>query len=233
MGAAPNNTAYQNQSMKPQTDSEWTIHALNIHGAFFERWCREVVDSRAPWHVKYSNYPVEFGGMESNLDLRADRNVDGHLVSLLIECKKPNPDFVDWTFLPRKGVFTGTPLLTTELRPRRMKPGESAWFLEAVIGGLAWNSPVADEARETRGSYPEYTKRPPSCRRARPSGRQIARQCRLRLGRQPGPRRSSAVAGSAGRPAPRAAPAGRSLRIAQPLSPLRETERFANTSHPL
>jgi hypothetical protein len=158
MGAAANNSTSLKKSMKPQTDSEWTIQALNIHGAFFERWCREVVDSRAPWHVKYSNYPVEFGGLESNLDVRADRNLDGHLVSLLIECKKHNPDFVDWIFLPKKGVYTGTPLLMNQLRARLIKPAEAPWFLEVVIGGLAWNSVIADEARETRGSYTQYTK---------------------------------------------------------------------------
>jgi len=27
----------------PTTDADWTIHALNIHGAFFERWCRRVI----------------------------------------------------------------------------------------------------------------------------------------------------------------------------------------------
>ncbi|MDQ6947103.1 MAG: hypothetical protein M3256_12760 [Actinomycetota bacterium] len=144
--------------MKPQTESEWTIQALNIHGAFFERWCREVVDSLAPWHVKYSNYPVEFGGLESNLDVRADRNLDGHLVSLLIECKKHNPEFIDWIFLPKKGVYTGTPLLINELRLRPSNLDVGSWSFEGVIGGLRWNSPIADEARETRGSYSEYSK---------------------------------------------------------------------------
>ena len=144
--------------MKPQTDSEWTIQALNIHGAFFERWCREVVSSQAPWQVKYSNYRIEYGGMESNLDVQADRNLDGHLVSMLIECKKHNPEFIDWIFLPKKGAYTGTPLLINELRLRPSNLDVGSWSMEGAIGGLRWNSPMADEARETRGSYGEYSK---------------------------------------------------------------------------
>jgi hypothetical protein len=44
----------------PKTDDEWTIHALNIHGLFFERWCQQVIREQAGWKLKAINYPVEF-----------------------------------------------------------------------------------------------------------------------------------------------------------------------------
>lgn len=142
---------------EPKTDSEWTIRALNIHGAFFERWCRELIRKTQRWELKYANYPVGVEGVvEGELDLRADLRTDGHLVSLLIECKKHNPEFVDWIFLPKRDVYTGTPLFIWQLRRQRVRPGETPWDVVVKTGGLPWKSPIADDARETRGSYLQY-----------------------------------------------------------------------------
>ncbi len=41
---------------QPHSDEEWTIHSLNIHGTFFERWCQRVIAETPPWQVKSTNY---------------------------------------------------------------------------------------------------------------------------------------------------------------------------------
>ena len=49
-----------NTFSEPSTDEEWTIHAINIHGLFFERWCQDIISKSNTWRVRYVNYPVEF-----------------------------------------------------------------------------------------------------------------------------------------------------------------------------
>jgi hypothetical protein len=44
----------------PQTNDQWTIHSINIHGLFFERWCEEIIRSTNELKVVSTNYPVEF-----------------------------------------------------------------------------------------------------------------------------------------------------------------------------
>src|SRR6266404_6661625 len=90
---------------KPSTPDEWTIHAINIQGYFFESWCRRVVEGKSGWTVVSSNHPVadpHFNN-ESALDLRAHfhHGTYGDM-TLLIECKKNNPEFTEWVFFTRK-----------------------------------------------------------------------------------------------------------------------------------
>ena len=47
-------------SIGPTSQEDWTVHALNIHGVFFERRCAEVVASVPDWKVVSTNYPVEY-----------------------------------------------------------------------------------------------------------------------------------------------------------------------------
>src|SRR6185436_19631018 len=95
---------------RPTTEDEWIIHALNIHGLFFERWCKQVVDDSPAWWCASTHEPVEFPpgtGKESNLDLKAVLNfkesADGYsrFLTLPIERKKNNPDFIKWIFFPK------------------------------------------------------------------------------------------------------------------------------------
>src|SRR6266571_2337365 len=141
---------------EPKTNDEWTIHALNVHGAFFERWCRQLVTKTPRWVVRYANKPVGWEYQhESSLDVRADIEVDEHLVSLLIECKKHNPEFIDWIFLPKASTAESYPLTLSQLRWTALG---TQWRVATKSAALPWTSPIADDARETRGLYLDYTK---------------------------------------------------------------------------
>jgi hypothetical protein len=142
----------------PTTDHDWTIRALNIHGTFFERWCREIIQRSAAWRVRYSNYPV--GWMRSHegaLDIRADQLTEGHLISLLIECKKHNPEFVDWVFFPQLPATAEQAVLRLS-QLRWQSVDQVTWNVVVKHATLPWRSLVTDEARETRGDYLGYKK---------------------------------------------------------------------------
>ncbi len=143
---------------------EWTIHSLNIHGIFFQKLIASIVDKHNEKQLRLvtTEYPVEFPSgnqysnrKESRLDVYAQirpRFYPTRRICLLIECKKANPDFVDWIFFPKFPSF-GLPkisfLLTTciqndnkEFLPKHIyetRPNESFLF--------------SDEAREARSSY--------------------------------------------------------------------------------
>jgi hypothetical protein len=138
----------------PQSEDDWTIHSLNIHGLFFERWCQHIVGTTPPWELTTTNYPVEVTGHQSSLDIRADFATEQSRLILLIECKKNNPDFVNWVFFPRYrvGQSWATPLVLLQIRTAEDSTVNS--FLEE------FNLPfmTADDARETRGNYLGYSK---------------------------------------------------------------------------
>ena len=41
-------------------EHDWTVHSINIHGFFFERWCQQAVSEAEGWTLNAVNYPVEF-----------------------------------------------------------------------------------------------------------------------------------------------------------------------------
>lgn len=91
-----------------QTEHDWTVHSINIHGLFFERWCQQAVAEAEGRTLDAANYPVEFPppngpwrGRESALDIRASRGESDNRLCLLIECKKSNQEFVHWVFFPK------------------------------------------------------------------------------------------------------------------------------------
>lgn len=90
----------------PNTDEEFTVQALTIHGAFFERKCQAIITQAKDWTLREINYPVEYQGKASNLDIWAEKRVAGARLSFPIECKKNNPEFVDWVFFPRPAHST-------------------------------------------------------------------------------------------------------------------------------
>jgi hypothetical protein len=156
---------------QPHTDEEWIIHSINIHGFFFERLCEEVISKSEGWRVKETNYPVEFPilerpahGKESKLDIYAEFNNGERAIALLIECKKNNPDFINWIFFPkpqerRRPNFPRTAKFTNNLEEkinwrfwRGLVPFPSEeLFQKSLI--------IAEEAREVRGSY-QHNQRP-------------------------------------------------------------------------
>ncbi len=140
------------KNVPPQTDTEWTIHALNIQGTFFERRCQDVVRNATGWKIQDSNYPVEFRGKASNLDIWAERDLKdlGRLV-LPIECKKNNPDFIDWIFFPHPAHRS--PYSLVQMLQVKNNFAGNSWTTHREFRQLDHGLTIADEARETKGRY--------------------------------------------------------------------------------
>jgi len=137
----------------PGNDEEYTIHALNIHGTFFERKCQNIVHQAKAWEIQETNYPVTYGGANSNLDIWALRgkNTHQHLV-LPIECKKNNPDFINWIFFRQpshRPVFSSMQMLGVQRQP----VGGNSWEVSRELQRIHHDLSIADEARETKGDY--------------------------------------------------------------------------------
>lgn len=158
--------------VEPVTDNEWTIHALNIHGMFFERWCEATIEGVPGWTVRSTNYPVEYPhlrgalkGNESALDIRAQTWIGSLLLTLIIECKKNNPEFVNWIFFVRDRPPLGglaqirirnpSPYKMTEATETFVAP---RWDIETKVMRFLPdpNIAVCDEGREARGTYVAY-----------------------------------------------------------------------------
>ncbi len=164
--------------VEPVTEDDWIVHSVNIHGAFFERACRKIIEDTPLWSVSSTNMPVEFPpptdhsrGKESNLDiwatLKKRSGIDGgeRILSLLIECKKNNPEFVKWLFFPKHpgpGQFPEGPT-TNRIAVRQVglrRESGSANNLtvlpQVARRRLDRSIVIADEARETRGAYKDH-----------------------------------------------------------------------------
>jgi hypothetical protein len=55
------------------TDEEFTVQALTIHGTFFERKCQDIITQAKNWTLRGIDYPVEHQGKASNLDIWAEK----------------------------------------------------------------------------------------------------------------------------------------------------------------
>lgn len=147
----------------PTTDSDWTIHSLNIQGTFFERWCQEIIkDSK--WKVLSTNYPVEFPkhngpliGEQSTLDVYAQLDKQTIKLTLLVECKKNNPEFIDWVFFAHSKVdrakhFSGLMVYN------QVTTGEKWTTMSSISPMISLDWVVTSDAWETRGKYKDYQK---------------------------------------------------------------------------
>lgn len=148
----------------PISDHDWTVHSLNIHGTFFERWCEHIIDRQQYWFVKDKQYPVAFSrtagplqratGHESTLDLRAVMSYqDSRLLNLLIECKKNNPDFVEWIFFSKPDNRTISTFIAPAVSCRNPQDQDRRRILQPMLKDIYLELPIAEEARETRGDY--------------------------------------------------------------------------------
>lgn len=150
------------QNNTPVTNDDWAVHSLNIQGTFFERWCQDEI-KKSKWQIISTNYPVEFPphngpliGEQSTLDIYAQLAKKTITLTLLVECKKNNPEFIDWIFFPhaddkRHKHFTGSLL--------HLKGKGNVWETMAMhspMTSLEW-IPTSD-AWETRGNYLKYKK---------------------------------------------------------------------------
>ncbi len=144
---------------EPITNEGWTIHALNIHGTFFERRCQQVIARAKEWRIQSTNYPVEFPatghGKASNLDIWAERYLAKYALQLLVECKKNNPEYVDWIFFPtspHRPIKTTVRVLESKFVTLRTQ-GINPYIPFPRLQELRTDLMIADEARETKGDY--------------------------------------------------------------------------------
>lgn len=148
----------------PRSDDDWTIRSINIHGLFLERWCQEVICHQSGWELKSVNYPVEFPkataalrGEESALDARAELPLPPEQkLTLLIECKKHNPEFVNWIFFRRSRSRGKTePISICRIENRHLAQPNTLWnwVPEILLGWMNLPFIVVSDCRETREKY--------------------------------------------------------------------------------
>lgn len=143
------------------TQDEWTIHALNIHGVFFERRCVDEVAGTPNWKVLSTNYPVEYPppngpwrGKESSLDIWARLGSDPNaIVDVFIECKKANPDFVNWIFFLKPESQQPTPFIFAKAINTMNPAGAGQWKSQFVMQRGTTDLSISNDAREVRGDY--------------------------------------------------------------------------------
>ena len=146
-------------STRPTMNEDWTTHVLNIHGTFFERRCQQVIARAKEWRIQSTNYPVEFPatghGKASNLDIWAERYLAKYALQLLVECKKNNPEYVDWIFFPtspHRPIKTTVWVLESRFVTFRTQ-GNNPYIPFPHLQELRTDLVIADEARETKGNY--------------------------------------------------------------------------------
>lgn len=145
----------------PNTQDEWTIHALNIHGVFFERRCVDAIVNTPNWKVLSTNYPVEYPppngpwrGKESSLDIWARRDDDPNvIVDIFIECKKANPEFVNWVFFAKPDLQQPTPFVFAKATNTPNPAEFGTWTSQIVMQSGTTNLSISNDAREVRGDY--------------------------------------------------------------------------------
>ena len=141
----------EGQNIPTLTDDEYTILALTIHGTFFERKCQNAVHQAKAWDIVETNYPVTYGGANSNLDIWAEQGKNtSQLLVLPIECKKNNPDFINWIFFHQPSHRPDySHMQTIEVLPN----AQGVWEAYRKLQRLHHDLRIADEARETKGDY--------------------------------------------------------------------------------
>lgn len=146
------------------TQDEWTIHALNIHGVFFERKCATTVSATTGWRIVSTNYPVEYPppngpwrGKESCVDVWARKDIgQGQVLDVLIECKKANPEFVNWVFFPKHGEVAPVPFRFSRAVNETNAADAGPWTSKLILERGSTTMPVANDAREVRGDYVKH-----------------------------------------------------------------------------
>jgi len=149
----------------PVSDSDWTIHSLNIQGTFFERKCQNTI-KKSSWDIVSTNYPVEFPphngpliGEQSTLDIYARLVKKTIQLTLLVECKKNNPNFINWVFFEHSNTRRTKHFVGSLIANKLLDNTDNKWETSAILGpmiSLEW-IPTSD-AWETRGNYSKYKK---------------------------------------------------------------------------
>lgn len=151
----------------PSTNEEWNTHSLNIQGIFFQKLIASIIIRHGKVDFVTEEYPVEYPpgnknirGLESRLDIHArikDQIHNSARINLLIECKKANPEFVDWIFF-EKSISTerdDQPINFLEVTCD-VSEGQPPKPRFDVVSRYLASYKIAGEARETRGDYENY-----------------------------------------------------------------------------
>ena len=145
----------QNEPKGPQTEEESRVRALNLQGLFLERWVEDTVRRTDHWGVVAPNVPVDFDGpygrQDGEIDVLAERGGKQLRVTVPIECKKHNPNFIEWVFFEK--------LYREVLVAKRHDRVEHASGVSTIRSGsvrLNLDGPMTFEARELRGKYADY-----------------------------------------------------------------------------
>jgi hypothetical protein len=152
----------------PASDHDWTIHSLNVHGTFFQNKIAYIVYNHNPnrLHFLTTEYPVEFPPNNRRDESRLD--VLGFIpaqfsknsgVYLIIECKKCNPDFVDWVFYPtiQNQLIGYDDSRITVLRNCNVyinkQTGDISRAELGLTNRMSFDLQISGDCREARGSY--------------------------------------------------------------------------------
>ncbi len=157
----------------PVTDDDWKIHALNVHGNFFQNKVAQTINTFNPQRLRFitTEYPVEYprdhSREESRLDvlgfIPAQHNYQSGIY-LIIECKKANPEFIDWLFYPtvQNQLFDPNHSQITVVRNTTVNKTQQYDEFIAELGltrGLpVSNVQISGDCREVRGSYENVSK---------------------------------------------------------------------------
>ena len=100
----------------PNTDEEFTVQALTIHGAFFECKCQDIIIQAKNWTLRGINYPVEYQGKESNLDIWAEKRKRQRDCSFLLNVRKITRSLLIGSFFLDPPIVAGFYVVGTTTR---------------------------------------------------------------------------------------------------------------------
>jgi hypothetical protein len=77
----------------------------------------------------------------------------------LIECKKANPDFVNWVFFPKAEFQQPTPFVFAKATNTPNPAGAGAWTSQVSMQRGTTDLSISNDAREVRGDYVKNQKK--------------------------------------------------------------------------
>lgn len=88
------------------------------------------------------------------MDIRAQKQLaDGNLFDLQIECKKANPEFVNWIFFEKRGERAAAPFRMMVSSNQLPESGQGEWSTTSFMQTGKTDMRVTTECREVRGDY--------------------------------------------------------------------------------
>jgi hypothetical protein len=119
------------------------------------------------------------GGKEGELDLWLEAEQGSDRLHLVVECKKNNPEFVNWVFFRRASSAEGNPFVVSQVTNQPRDDPPNGWTAGASIRTLTATGAVTIDGRETRGDYSRIKDRKSKTRTANNAIRDAAYQVAL------------------------------------------------------